>query len=158
MQIIAALKYLHSHRIIHRDLKPENVLCHKNVYKISDFGLSVEKEYFSSDLGSIRYLAPEYNDELKKGKSVDIWAFGIILFELLFQIHPFTDGKKGNIAIMKSAAEDPLIIQSTSPITADCRDLITRCLEKDPQKRIKIAEVRNHLWFAASNSASKQPA
>ena len=93
-QIVLGLSVLHEElNITHRDLKHDNILCHQikneKIYKLSDFGLSSEKDYFSSNLGTIMYLSPEYFDDVSKSKSVDIWALGIILHELLFGTHPF---------------------------------------------------------------------
>jgi len=89
-QLAAGLNFMHTDLgIIHRDLKPDNILCHQGVYKLSDFGLSVQKDYFSTHCGTPLYFAPEYFNDNKKGKSADIWALGTILHEMIFGQHPY---------------------------------------------------------------------
>lgn len=89
-QIVEGLYALHEDlNIIHRDIKPENILCNENVYKITDFGLSIQKSTFQSGSGTLLYMAPELLMDGEKGKGVDIWSFGIILYEMLFKQHPF---------------------------------------------------------------------
>ena len=151
-QIAQGLSALHEDLgFIHRDMKPDNILCDNGVYKISDFGLSVEDDYFSTGLGTTLYLSPEYLDGKQKGKSVDIWAFGIILYELLFQKHPFSNENQGLFQIMQNIINAVFEIPSTAPISPECRDLLLKCLEKDPKKRINVKELRSHSWFTGNS-------
>ena len=92
---------IHSSVGSHRDLKPANILIEPDekgnvkYLKITDFGLSTLFEDHDSWCGSPPYMAPEYfAPDCKKTNSVDIWAFGVILYELLFGEHPFWDGSE----------------------------------------------------------------
>jgi serine/threonine protein kinase len=94
-QILKGLDFIHSNHIIHRDIKPENILydSEKNLYKISDFGLSIDKSYHKWDgellTGSPVYQAPEtlFSDDIKYlDISLDLWSYGIMLLEIFYNI------------------------------------------------------------------------
>ena len=94
-EIISAVKYLHSMNppVIHRDIKPENILLDSNNRcKLADFGLSnyvYPSEERNSFCGTPQYLAPEMVEQKGHGPGVDIWALGVLLFELLTGKLPF---------------------------------------------------------------------
>ncbi|XP_066034678.1 interferon-induced, double-stranded RNA-activated protein kinase [Chamaea fasciata] len=85
LQIVEGVKYIHSKELIHRDLKPQNIfISHDDKIKIGDFGLvtSVAFETLTEDRGTKSYMAPEQSGA-KYGKEVDIYALGLIWFEIL---------------------------------------------------------------------------
>ena len=88
-----ALFYLHSANptIIHRDIKPENLLCFGHRVKLADFGSSntVDKILKETICGTPEYLAPEMILKQGHDEKVDIWCFGILLYELIFGSTPF---------------------------------------------------------------------
>ena len=101
-QIILAISFLHKQNCIHRDLKPANVLLKyenmdqegtKITCKVTDFGFAVKKErqsqQMSLSLGTAPYMAPEILAEEYYDQAIDVWAIGIIAFELLFDKRPF---------------------------------------------------------------------
>ena len=92
-QIISIFEYLHSKNIIYRDLKPENILIHKSGYlKLTDFGFAKIVEGRTYTLcGTPEYLAPEIILNKGHGKPVDWWTCGILLYEMIAGIHPFSD-------------------------------------------------------------------
>ena len=93
--MIDAISYLHSKNIVHRDLKLENIMINeKGFIKIIDFGISKELDpelYTNTVCGTAEYMAPELLEGLSYNKSVDLWAIGIIIYELMFGGHPFNE-------------------------------------------------------------------
>lgn len=87
-EILLALRYLHRHKIVYRDLKPENLLISESGHvKLADFGFAkiLESDRTYTLCGTPEYLSPEIIKGQKKGygRSVDWWAFGILLYEML---------------------------------------------------------------------------
>ena len=88
------LNYLHSHKIIHRDLKPENLLIsNRGNIKISDFGWAGIKEQATSlkstYCGTFDYMAPEIMLNKPSNEKIDVWAIGVLLYELTQGYPPF---------------------------------------------------------------------
>jgi tetratricopeptide (TPR) repeat protein len=96
LQFLQALAYLHQHGIIHRDLKPSNVLVTSDdTVKVLDFGLALTSEYAkaieNSVSGTLPYMAPEVIQGQPPSVSSDLYAFGIIAYEVLSGKYPFTN-------------------------------------------------------------------
>lgn len=145
IDILSGLSYVHLQGIIHRDLKPENILLTVSptgwVAKISDFGVAkIENEDREADInslgdtGSPAYMAPEqfYG---KYSYSSDIYAVGIILYELLMGKRPFTGSPKeimiGHLNLIPSIPDDlPILL----------RDILKIALAKLPQHRFRTAK------------------
>ncbi|KAG0129791.1 kinase-like domain-containing protein [Tuber indicum] len=149
--MILGIEYLHSQGVVHRDIKPDNLLLSKDdVLKIVDFGVSEMFEKKSQMLtaksaGSPAFLPPElcvsgHGDV--SGAATDIWAMGVTLYCLLFGKLPFSHS--GVVQLYEAIKNDePFIPDSLNP---DAADLLRRLLEKDPDKRIKMPELRGHPW------------
>ena len=87
------MSYLHENNILHRDLKPQNILIIKGMVKICDFGfakkLSASTAFVNSIKGTPLYIAPEILSNQRYNYKVDIWSFGIIMYELFDGKTPF---------------------------------------------------------------------
>lgn len=95
LEIARGMEYIHSQGIIHRDLKPENVLISEDFHlKIADFGIACEEAYrdvFTDDPGTYRWMAPEMIKRKSYGRKVDVYSFGLILWEMVTGTIPYDD-------------------------------------------------------------------
>ena len=109
-QILTGLVHLHSMNMIYRDMKPENILLdEKGNACISDFGISKiidPRETTKSFVGTPEYLAPELILQKGYNKAVDIWGFGILLYEMLYGLPPFYN-KNQNVMLNWVVKVDP---------------------------------------------------
>jgi hypothetical protein len=136
--IAAGVAYLHDHGIVHRDLKPGNIFEDSGFVKIGDYGLSKfistsRRSGQTESVGTFHYMAPEIGKGVY-GKEIDIYALGIVLFEMLTGRLPF-DGESSQEIIMKHLTADP----DLSGVPQPYRSIIERALQKDPQKRFHNA-------------------
>ena len=160
-QVFSGLWYLHENKILHRDIKLENIMIDgkekdKNTgeelfwVKIIDFGTAklFEKNKKEKDVvGSSYYIAPEVLKQSYNEKC-DTWSVGVILYMTLVGRAPF-DGKDDEEIIYKINSIDynknePRLVKHSNEV----RDLVSKLLEKDTEKRYSAKEALNHPWFA----------
>lgn len=149
-QIAAGLSYLHSQRIVHQDLKSPNILVEgfggKLRLKISDFGLSKvrsSKGSIGCEGGTIRWMAPEVLEGEKSTYASDIWAMGIIFWEILSQALPFASYSTSRVArAITRGVRDEIPVGADSPRLL--REVITRCWA-ERQERPTATEVESTL-------------
>jgi len=150
--LIKGVDYLHSNRVIHRDLKPSNILISKKaesyIPKIADFGLakaienaSVEEFTNSFGGGTLEYSAPEQLLGHKLSLNSDLWAIGVILFEIFIGKVPFESGSKTASAEAKRRLIYQNIVNTPTPATVEnCpfpfNLVIKSCLLKNPKERV----------------------
>ncbi|XP_057377024.1 serine/threonine-protein kinase ULK3-like isoform X2 [Daphnia carinata] len=154
-QLASALQYLRQHNIVHMDLKPSNLLLTSRrnpILKLADFGLAQSlknRQRETSFRGSPLYMAPEILRRESYDASVDLWSTGVILYECLFGKPPCSSSSLKELVenIQSKAA---ITIPTTKDISADCRDLLERLLQKDPNKRMTYEEFFNHPFVRAS--------
>ncbi len=142
-QLVSAVSEAHHKGIIHRDIKPQNVIVKSDgSIKILDFGIAIAKgnvqvTQANNVMGSVHYLAPE----LAKGKPAsvqsDIYALGIVLFEMLSGDVPFKADSAVQVALMQMRNEMPSIRSINPSIPQSIENIITRATVKDPQKRYR---------------------
>ena len=144
-QICEGVRYLHENNIIHRDLKPDNILLNRagNV-KICDFGWCTEGVHEKMTFcGTLDYMAPEILEGTNYSFQIDIWALGVILYELLNGKTPFkglsNEQKLGNIVTGN--------YEFSKNISMSARNLIKKMLCLDPASRPNIEEVLNDEWM-----------
>lgn len=160
LSICAGVCYLHDRGIVHRDLKPGNIFYDSDakLVKIGDYGLSKFISHsrgsgHTESVGTFHYMAPEIGRGVY-GKGIDIYALGVILFELLTGELPF-DGESSHEIIMKHLTASPPVERVPVPF----RTVIENSLAKDPESR--YANVREMLadlpWEEARSHASSTP-
>ena len=151
-QILSAIALAHQHRIIHRDLKPQNILINEDgVVKIADFGIAIALTETSitqtnTMLGSVHYLSPEQARGSMATNQSDIYAIGIILYEMLTGRVPFDGESAVTIALKHFQEEMPSIRTFDHNLPQSLENVVLHATAKNPADRYKTAdEMREDL-------------
>ncbi|TNJ30088.1 Kinase, NEK [Giardia muris] len=133
-EMASGLAYLHERGLVHRDLKPGNVLLSSDGRCVlGDFGLARtlgDSSRMSTLVGTFGYMAPEIHREEDYDKSVDVWALGVLGYELCTGMLPFSN-------VIAIAVEEPPVIEGRGELGP----LISRMLSKDPKDRPTAREI-----------------
>ncbi|MGP8247978.1 MAG: serine/threonine-protein kinase [Bryobacteraceae bacterium] len=168
-----ALEAAHDKGIVHRDLKPANILVTPgDAVKVLDFGLAAVagREQEAADpnnsptltvsptragmiMGTAAYMSPEQARGKQVDKRADIWAFGVVLYEMLTG-QPLFRGETVSDILVEVLAKEP----DLSALPAHARYVVERCLRKDPRKRWQaIGDARIALEEGAPEPSSPAP-
>jgi tetratricopeptide (TPR) repeat protein len=136
VQTLRAIAYVHHRGIFHRDIKPSNILVHDEQVKLLDFGLSF-RGAGSADLqdttaGTLAYLAPELLAGAAPGVASDLFAFGIVMYEVLAGRHPFDPEDRVGFWRRLTTARVPLPADGVDPCL---EEVLLRLLARDPAHR-----------------------
>lgn len=164
-QILSAVALAHQHRIIHRDLKPQNILIDESgTVKITDFGIAVALSETSitqtnSMLGSVHYLSPEQARGSMATNQSDIYAIGIILYEMLTGKVPFDGESAVTIALKHFQEELPSVRLYDRHVPQSLENVVLKATAKDPIDRYQSAEEMSaDLATALDPSRLNEPA
>ncbi|KAF5288232.1 hypothetical protein FQA39_LY04000 [Lamprigera yunnana] len=150
-QIAGGMQYLHAHKIIHRDLKSPNVLIGDGeIIKISDFGTSRTWNEVSTKMsfaGTVAWMAPEAIQELACSEKIDIWSFGVVLWELLTCETPYKDMEQSAIMYMVGTGKLRPPVPSTCP--EGIKLIMQMCWKFNPKDRPSFKLICNHLEIAS---------
>ena len=159
LQIVEALKYLHSNKIIHRDLKLGNLfLSERMEIKLGDFGLATvvmfDGEKKRTICGTPNYIAPEILDS-NQGHSyeVDVWSLGVVLYTLLVGKPPFETSEVK--ATYRKIRLNAYAFPDHIPLSEPSKGLIARILISDPSKRPTLDEILANDFLNQGNSIPK---
>ncbi|KAK6316074.1 hypothetical protein J4Q44_G00135980 [Coregonus suidteri] len=150
--LLRGIEFLHYQRIIHRDIKPSNLLVGEDGHiKIADFGVSNQFEgadaLLTSTVGTPAFLAPETLSETRKnfsGKALDVWAMGVTLYCFVFGVCPFMDERI--LSLHQKIKTQPVELPEHADISDDLKDLLLKMLDKNPESRISIPQIKVHPW------------
>lgn len=144
-QLCSAVAEAHARGIIHRDIKPQNVIVKADgSVKILDFGIATAKGSMqltqaNNVMGSVHYLAPELAKGEQASPQSDIYALGIVLYEMLSGDVPFKADQAVQIALKHMREQMPDIRQMNSSVPQSVANIITRATAKNPEERYRSA-------------------
>lgn len=145
LQVLKAARFAHRRGIIHRDLKPHNVMIDdEGRVKVTDFGIAragaSDMTQTGSIMGTAQYLSPEQAQGHAVGATSDLYAVGVVLYELLTGVVPF-DGDSPVTVALKHVAEPPPVPSVLNPaVTPELDAVVARAMAKDPSERFGDAE------------------
>ncbi|XP_014250418.1 calcium/calmodulin-dependent protein kinase kinase 1 [Cimex lectularius] len=156
--VLLGLEYLHFQRIVHRDIKPSNLLLGENGHvQIADLGVCNEFDGIDACLnnaaGTPAFTAPEAISTTThfSGKAYDVWSLGITLFGFVYGCTPFEADSIPTL--YNKIRNDPLVFPMQPSISQDLKDLITKMLDKNPNTRIGLKEIKAHVWVTKNGEA-----
>lgn len=169
-QFLSAVNYCHQHRVVHRDLKLDNTLLDNSsppVIKICDFGFAKtwsEEANMHTLIGTPVYMSPELMNKATQGKgydgrSVDVWASGILLLVMLLGSFPFdhtehpdpnTDEAHLEVwlqQVSKRWSDVPHMAEAVKKLSPEIKDLLNRIFVIDAKSRVTIQQIKRHPWY-----------
>jgi serine/threonine-protein kinase len=163
IQVLNALSYMHSNGIIHRDIKPSNIMFADSIVKVSDFGIAKPMSdkgltKTGAIVGTVWYMAPEIIKGEAPTPASDLYAVGVILYQLLTGRTPFYG--RTDFEVMKSHLEkEPQPPETLNPnLPPGTWDLVKKALAKSPRERFSSAdEFKQALidWFSRVEDPQK---
>ena len=169
-QICEALAYIHSQGFVYRDIKPNNILLKKRGFdyfvKLIDFGLArpLGDAYLpneSSLAGTVFYLAPELIEGQVPDVQSDLYALGILLYEMIVGRVPFSDVDEATIQLQHQQQKASPLSQSRLGVPMELDALVLRLLEKKPQDRPasanEVCEILNSIRFDKKTQGNLPP-
>ncbi|WP_372367752.1 protein kinase [Candidatus Uabimicrobium sp. HlEnr_7] len=155
--LVDALNYMHKHKMYHQDIKPNNIIVslENNCPKLVDFGLAVnqtDRENSKAIIGTYAYMPPEKFERLGTPKMHDIYALGIVFFEMLTGrlAHPGSDVTE----IIDHVFNGEVAFTDEEGIDQELQNICLKCIERDPQNRYQsLSEFYEALLNYSGNSA-----
>jgi eukaryotic-like serine/threonine-protein kinase len=147
-KIADGMAYCHKNDVVHRDLKPENIfVTDLDQPVIMDFGLALTKgahrvtySNLSATMGTPDYMSPEQIDGKRGDQRTDIYALGIIFYEMLTGHPPFTGDSTMVVMSQHLNNQAPRLDKVNTSISVAIAAIVARCLEKNPDDRFQSME------------------
>lgn len=144
LEILNTVAYLHYHNILHLDIKSNNIMIQPNgKIKLIDLGIASrmkDAETGGTGYGTPAYMPPEQSEKRQCGRYTDIFALGIMLFEMLTGALPFTGGNSREIRNKIKYDPTPQMKDFYPPLNSELQFFVERALAKDPMKRYQSCE------------------
>jgi SNF-related kinase/serine kinase len=149
--ILEAVSYLHSSGIAHHDIKPQNILLNSSLeVLLADFDLASPAGNYKGVIGTCGYMAPEIEArKVYSAEKADIFALGVVLFFMVIGKNPFTSTilNANYNALWAYNNKFWKRFDKNNNFSIEFKSLIERILERDPDKRITLDEMKKHLWM-----------
>ena len=168
-EVAEALEYAHARGVVHRDIKPENVLLAGRIAVVADFGIAKAMSAARADagtapltaagtsLGTPAYMAPEQAVGDHTDHRADLYAWGMMAYELLAGAHPFGEKKTQRQLVAAQVAETPApLVERRTGLPAGLGALVMACLAKDPSDRPADAAAVLAALSAVTSSAGRE--
>jgi eukaryotic-like serine/threonine-protein kinase len=145
-KVCEAIDYIHRHGVIHRDIKSNNIkISSEGKIKLLDFGIAKgqgtqQLTQVGSVIGTLQYLAPELIRGGMADASGDIWALGVLLYEMVTGRVPFDADTVGDLCDRIGRVQYTPPAQLNPSVPREVAAVITRCLRKNPQERYRTAD------------------
>jgi serine/threonine protein kinase len=163
-EVVSAISYVHAHGVIHRDIKSNNIkIGTQGQVKLLDFGIakggaSPMLTQTGSVIGTLEYLSPEQLSTGHADQRSDIWALGVLLYEMMTGHVPFEAQTIGALCTKIGNADYPPLRQQNPNAPQDVANVVSRCLKKNPAERYQTAEALfADARRAADSLAAPQP-
>lgn len=156
--VLRGMRELVKNKIIHRDLKPANIFINDGVFKIGDFGFAKQMQdwperTYNPIVGTPYYMPPKYLQTGQFTIKHDIWAIGVMFYEILCGDTPWPSSDKTHL--LHNIYSKPLFFPNHIEISPLCQNFIRRCLEINEDKRISWEEIfKSELFFMGNSSPS----
>ena len=152
VQLAEGIAFLHARGVIHRDVKPSNVIVVDGIVKLLDFGLALERHRQEDDVaresrivGTAAYLAPEYLERLVVSPQMDVYALGVLAFELCTGQPPFGGTLHVLARLHSGRIKIPRVGELVPDLPSDLDAIIDAMLATDPEERPSAREVAMRL-------------
>ena len=158
-EIASGMSYLHSKKIVHRDLKPMNILLQHRpkVVKIADFDLSVKLPIPDDRprvAGTLIYMAPELILDRNLTLKVDLWSYGVVLWEMIARRRPYDCVNSREFYSL--VAQDKLKLHVPKNCVEVLRKIVTSCLQPKPRKRPSFSRILERIEKVSLERSKKR--